>query len=140
MIRAWSYPGALLLVLAPVFGQAQPGNLRCEYRVNPVGIDVAQPRLSWKITAAQPLDRGVRQTAYQVLVASQPEILAAGKGDLWDTGRVQSDQSIHVVYAGKPLRSRARAFWKVRIWDQNGQASAWSAPAVWSMGLLNAGD
>lgn len=141
MIRACGYPAALLLAaLAPLFGEARPENLRCEYRNNPLGIDVAQPRLSWIVTSAQSTDRGVRQTGYHLLVASTPELLAAGKGDLWDTGKVESDQSIHVVYAGKSLGSRARAFWKVQIWDQDGKVSGWSAPAFWSMGLLNAGD
>src|SRR5579884_666519 len=141
MIRACGHSAALLLAaLTPVLGQARPDNLRCEYRINPLGIDVAQPRLSWMVAPARPTDRGVRQAAYHILVATTPELLAAAKGDLWDTGKVESDQSIHIVYAGKSLASRARAFWKVRIWDQDGKVSGWSAPASWAMGLLNAGE
>jgi homoserine kinase len=80
------------------------------------------------------------QTAYQVLAASAAERLAAGEGDLWDTGKVESDRSIQVEYAGKPLGSGARAWWKVRIWDRDGKASAWSAPAWWETGLMKAED
>ena len=118
----------------------RPDQLRCEYRVNPLGIDVTQPRLSWALAAANPKARGLKQTAYRVLVASSEAALRTGKGDLWDSGRVESDQSVHVVYNGKPLTSGAQAFWKVQVWDQAGKPSAWSAPALWTMGLLNAAD
>jgi len=118
----------------------QPGNLRCEYRANPQGIDVTAPRLSWMITGGDPKARGLRQTAFRVLAASTESGLKSNTGDLWDTGKVSSDQSIQVVYAGKQLGSGAVAFWKVQIWDQDGKASEWSAPAQWSMGLLHADD
>ena len=107
--------------------------LRCEYLVDPLGIDVARPRLSWQIKDER---RGAAQTAYQVLVASTPEKLAADEGDLWDSGRVATEQSIHLIYAGKPLTSHQSCFWKVRVWDQDGRASAFSQPARWSMGIL----
>ena len=84
--------------------------------------------------------RGVRQTAYRVLVASTASRLAKNHGDLWDSGRVQSDQSNQLEYAGKPLRSSQQVFWKVRIWDEREQASAWSEPASWTMGVLNDAD
>lgn len=112
-------------------------NLRCEYLKNPLGIDVEKPRLSWVIESAR---RGERQTAYHVLVASTPELLAKDQGDLWDSGRVESDQSIQVEYAGKPLASRTRCHWKVRAWDKDGKVSAWSEPALWTMGLLRPED
>jgi alpha-L-rhamnosidase len=111
--------------------------LRCEYRIDPLGIDVAEPRLFWQIRDAR---RGARHTAYQVLVASTPEKLAAHEGDLWDSGRVESNQSTQVVYAGKPLRSRLRCYWKVRIWDADGKPTAYSKPALWTMGLLKPED
>src|SRR5690348_3430879 len=120
--------------------QIRAGKLRCEYRVNPQGIDVAAPRLSWVLTPVIPNARDVRQTAYQVLAASTPEALAAGRGDLWDSGKVESDRSIHVEYAGKPLASGARVYWKVRAWDGKSGTAAWSEPAQWSMGLLKASD
>lgn len=110
---------------------------RCEYLNDPLGIDVIKPRLSWIV---QSDDRGQKQTAYRVLVASSPERLANDEGDLWDSGRVESDQTLHVEYSGKPLTSRMQCFWKVQAWDKDGKASPWSKPALWTMGLLNKSD
>ncbi len=107
--------------------------LRCEYAVNPLGIDSVQPRLSWII---QSHERGQNQTAYHLIVASSQESLAEGKGDLWDSGKVQSSQSIQVDYAGKPLVSNQCCYWMVRVWDNDNQPSSWSRPAMWIMGLL----
>jgi len=118
----------------------RPTHLRCEYREDPLGIDVRQPRLSWTLEASQPAARGLAQSAYRVLVASEPDKLAADQGDLWDSGKVGSEQQLHITYAGKPLSSRMPCFWKVRVWDQNAKASDWSAPATWSMGLLRISD
>jgi alpha-L-rhamnosidase len=111
--------------------------LRCEYRIDPVGVDVFQPRLSWVIRSEQ---RGQRQTAYRILVASSPEKLAKNEGDLWDSGKVASDQTLQVAYGGSPLGSRTWAYWKVKAWDKDGNDSEWSAPACWSMGLLDKSD
>ena len=111
--------------------------LRCEDLDDPQGIDVTQPRLSWILHSTA---QGEMQTAYQVVAASSPEALTANKGDLWDSGKVASSQSIQVDYAGKPLASRDQCFWKVRIWDQTGKASDWSKPAEWTMGLLSPAD
>jgi alpha-L-rhamnosidase len=110
---------------------------RCEYRVAPIAVDTLQPRLSW---ALESKDRGVLQSAYQVLVASSADVLKKDQGDLWDSGKVASDESVHIVYAGKPLTSGQVCFWKVKVWDHAGKASRWSKPATWTMGLLNAGD
>src|SRR5262249_42301587 len=118
----------------------QPQQLRCEYRANPLGVDVAEPRLSWNLEAVSPKARGLRQTAYRIVVSSSERTLAAGTGDLWDSGRIESNQSLHVPYTGKPLPSGAAAYWKVQVWDQDGQASGWSQPARWSAGLLRAED
>ena len=112
-------------------------NPRCEYQVDPLGIDVMKPRLSWTLKSDE---RGQQQSAYQVLVASSFDALARDQGDLWDSGRVASDQTIHVEYAGKPLGSQSQCFWKVRAWDQGGLASAWSKPGHWTMGLLAPAD
>jgi len=112
-------------------------SLRCEYLVNPLGIDVPKPRLSWVLQS--PL-RGEKQTAYQVLVSSSPDSLARDQGELWDSGRVASDRSAQVEYVGKPLGSRVRAYWKVRAWDRAGKPSPWSGPATWTMGLLEPSD
>lgn len=111
--------------------------LRCEYLTEPRGIDETSPRLSWELTAPS---RGQAQTAYRILVASTAEKLANGVGDLWDTGKVVSDQSIQVVYDGRPLTSRARCFWKVMAWDRKDIPMAWSDAAQWSMGLLESTD
>jgi len=111
--------------------------LRCEQLVDPLGIDVTQPRLSWQLAAAK---RGTAQTAYEILVASSEAKLAPGSADLWASGKVATDQSILVRYAGKPLTSRQVCVWKVRVWDQSGKASAWSQPATWSLGLLQPDD
>ena len=114
-------------------GGLWPTALRTEYGVNPLGIDEARPRLSWQVTSDQ---RGQRQTAYRLLVASSPQKLAAGQGDRWDSGRVASDETVNIPYAGAPLSSDAACFWKVRVWDRSGKVSPWSAPAGWTMGLL----
>lgn len=111
------------------------GNLRCEYLVNPLGIDAATPRLSWTLQSGR---RGVLQKAYQILVASSPELLAKDQGDLWDSGQVASDQSIQVPYKGKALTSKQYCHWKVRVWGPSDAPCDWSQPALWSMGLLNA--
>jgi len=111
--------------------------LRCEYRENPLGIDVAKPRLNWIIKSGQ---RGEMQTAYEVLVASSQELLFRNEGNLWTSGKVLSDQSVHVEYQGKPLESMDQCWWKVRIWDKDGKPSNWSQPATWTMGLLNPED
>lgn len=112
--------------------------LRCEYRNNPQGIDETQPRLSWLLDADDA--RGIKQTAYQILVASSAALLKKDTGDLWDSGKVVSGESVNVPYAGHPLASRQTCFWKVRIYDQAGKAAAWSEPASWTMGLLKPGD
>ena len=111
--------------------------LRCEYTINPLGIEVAHPRLSWVLTSPQ---RGEMQTAYQVLVASSEEKLKAGEGDLWDSGKVTSGQSTQIPYQGQPLSSRQHCYWKVQMWDKNGEASGYSDPATWEMGLLSPSD
>ncbi len=111
--------------------------LECEYRVNPLGLDAAQPRLRWVL---QSRERAQRQTAYQVLVAASESVLKRDRGDLWDSGKVASDQSVQVPYAGQKLASRQRCWWKVRVWDRDGRPSAWSRPAVWEMGVLSPAD
>jgi alpha-L-rhamnosidase len=114
-------------------------NLRCEYRVNPLGIGEREPRLSWAMTDDTG-GRGAAQTAYQILVASSPERLARGEADLWDSGRVRSARSIQIVYGGRPLAARDRCHWKVRAWGRDGRETPWSEPALWAMGLLHVAD
>ena len=114
-----------------------PSDPRCEYRENPMGIDVTAPRLSWIVESSQ---RGQKQTAYHVLVAGDLANLRQDQGELWDSGKVESDETVAIVYGGKPLRSHQRCYWKVRVWDKDGTVSTWSKPAFWSMGLLEPGD
>lgn len=114
-----------------------PAGLSVEYMADPVGLDTPAPRLSWKLAARDHGARGLRQTAYQVLVASSPERLGRGEGDLWDSGRVASGQSLNVAYAGKALESSQRCYWKVRVWDNaSGGPSAWSVPGRWVTGVM----
>jgi alpha-L-rhamnosidase len=108
-------------------------DLRCEMLVDPGGIDILNPRLSWKIVGKR---RNTMQTAYQVIVASSPEKLAASDGDMWNSGIVSSDRSVHVTYEGTELKSRKKCYWKVKVWSGKDE-SCWSQPAYWSMGLLN---
>ncbi|RKY05352.1 rhamnosidase [Candidatus Poribacteria bacterium] len=118
----------------------RPKGLRCEYRVNPLGIDVPNPRLSWELEPVDPESRGARQTAYRIIVSSSRENLERDVGDLWDTGRVELDETAQIVYSGEPLRSGMECWWKVMIWDDEGEPSEWSEPARWSMGLLRKED
>jgi alpha-L-rhamnosidase len=132
-----------VLVLIPwsaFAGGLTPERLRCEYLDNPLGIDFTEPRLGWELRATDEGARGLQQSAYQVQAASSPELLAEGKPDLWDSGQVLSDETIGIVYAGEKMASRDRCHWRVRVWDQDGEPSAWSEPALWTMGLLEASD
>jgi len=128
------------ILLIPIFGAIAGSHveqLRCEYLENPPGIDTAQPRLSWILASNE---RGQRQTAYQILVADGADQLKKDVGNLWDSGKVSSDQTTFVVYGGKPLASRQECFWKIRSWDKDGRVLPWSEVASWDMGLLGAGD
>src|SRR5688572_23539947 len=111
-------------------------NLRCEYRTNPLGIDITSPRLSWRLQSER---RRARQTAYRLLAAGDPDLLREGQADLWDSGKIESDQSLHLSYAGKRLTSRQRVYWRVTVWDETGQASQ-SEPAWFELGLLKRSD
>lgn len=115
----------------------QADYLRSEYRVDPQGIDVANPRLSWILKSEQ---RGQKQTAYHVLVASSLKALQRNRGNVWDSEKVQSDETVSVKYAGDSLTSHTDYFWKVKVWDKAGVDCGWSVPAKWSMGLLNKSD
>lgn len=130
--------------LVPV--SVAPAGLHCEYLINPQGVDARKPRLSWLVSDTR---RAAMQTAYRVLVADSPQALEKDDGNLWDSGRVASDASIQVEYAGKPLPSRQRVWWKVKTWTiataggsraDVEKESPWSQPATWIMGLLDASD
>jgi alpha-L-rhamnosidase len=114
-----------------------PVDLRCEYRVSPLGIDEAQPRLTWRVESKA---RAQFQSAYRIVVASSLSMLINNFGDLWDTGKVLSDRTANVPYAGQPLRSRETCYWKVQVWDRDGKPASWSATGLWTMGLLHPED
>ena len=106
--------------------------LRTEYLETPIGLDEVQPRLSWRLESN---GRGERQSAYRILVATEPARLEVGAADLWDSGRVASDRTSHIIYGGEPLRSRQRCYWKVIAWNRDGTTRA-DADSYWEMGLL----
>jgi len=100
-------------------------------------MDIINPRLSWVLESDK---RDERQSAYRVLVASSPGLLEKDMGDLWDSEKVNSDQTLHIVYEGSSLLSRMEVWWKVKVWDRKGNPSQWSQPASWSMGLIRESD
>ena len=111
--------------------------LQCEYRENPINIDMAQPRFSWIMESEQ---RGQKQTAYQVLIASSKSKLSQDIGDLWNSGKVESSKSIHVKYKGKSLKSNQTVFWKVRVWDKDSTACQYSKQASFATAILEEND
>lgn len=128
---------AVTIAVGATAADFRVASLRCEYAESPLGVDVAAPRLFWKLESRA---RSARQTAYQVLVASRRETLASGTGDLWDSGKVNSDESTQISYGGKPLRSSQQVFWKVRAWNEDDKYSDWSQAATWTMGVLSETD
>jgi len=107
-------------------------DLRCEYRIDPIGIDARRPRLSWKLVAER---RRAAQSAYRIQVETLDS--AGNLRPVWDSGRVRSNQSVHVAYDGPELESTRRYFWHVRVWDEKGEPTEWSDQAFWEMGLLD---
>src|SRR5581483_6331906 len=129
----------VLLISAPFSFAATPlsvTNLRCEYKVNPVGIDITSPRMSWELVSTE---RGTLQTAYELRVAASTADLSRKKL-IWDSGKKNSDASIHLAYEGPALKSGQRYYWQVEVWDNQGRDSGWSEPAYWEMGLLSPAD
>ena len=114
-----------------------PDNLQVASMINPIGIDCQTPTLSWELRATVPGAHDLRQSSYRILVASSAQELAENRGNLWDSGRVQSGQRLYIAYGGRTLTSHQSYYWKVRIWDQVGRASTWSAPAKWTTGILD---
>jgi len=128
---------ALLLSGLTVTAQVRIQNPRIENLTNPIGLDVTQPRFGWQLAADR---RNVLQTAYEIRVAANPADLAAGKKLVWTSGKTQSDASVWVPYGGPALVAGKKYWWQVRVWDNAANVSAWSEPAYWQMGLLNASD
>jgi len=133
---------AALLILSQILGCKTASRysnlylegLRCEYKNNPPVIQDKQPRLGWKLRSEE---RGQYQTAYRILVSDDLKRLGKETGNIWDSGRVKSQQTIQIPYEGSPLKSGQRCYWKVKIWDKNGTPSRWSESSYWEMGLLS---
>ncbi|MDD2305214.1 MAG: family 78 glycoside hydrolase catalytic domain [Prolixibacteraceae bacterium] len=121
----------------PAEAKLIPTQLTCEYLKNLPLVDVPHPRLAW-INIAESGERGQQQTAFQIRVATSASTLE--NPDMWDSGKVKSDQSTRVEYNGKTLMSRQECWWQVRVWDRNNKVSEWSEPVMWRMGLLQATD
>jgi hypothetical protein len=121
-------------------GTMTPVHLLCDFRTDPMGIDSTNPKLDWILQTSDAASRDLTQSAYQIVVASSPELLGQDRGDLWDSGKVISNQTNQISYLGKPLQSDEVAWWKVRVWDGKDTASDWSAPACWTMGVLTPAD
>ena len=115
----------------------KPDRLTCEYIVNPLGIDVQKPRLSWQLVSGE---RAQRQTAYEVIVSNNSTVIQSGKGNVWQSGKIQSGQSLHIEYNGAPLKPFTRYYWRVKVYDAKGEASEWSAPAFFETAMLRKDD
>ena len=140
VLRGWALVATAwgcLLVSAAARAELSPVGLTCEYLTDPICVEAVPPRLAWKMSDPR---RGSRQTAYRILVASTEAKLTSGEGDLWDSGKVASDETVGIAYGGRPLASRQPCWWKVQIWDRDGNGGAWSRPARWTMGLLAPSD
>jgi len=124
----------LFLISVSAVAKTNVADLKCEYHINPIGIDVQTPRLSWKLVSDE---RNVIQTAYEIRVAISQKSLQSGKGLLWTSGKIASQQSVDVEYGGEPLKPMQRVYWQLRVWDHNGKPSAWSIPAFWETGLMD---
>ena len=149
--RRWTIQMVTILVLSAIMASGYEGSvaneatgplgveeLRCENLVEPLGIDVATPRLSWILTSSQ---QDTVQVAYRVLVADSAESLAQNEGNRWDSGWIESDQSIWVPYGdAEHLRAFDRCYWKVAVRDNHGNESAWSEPSLWTMGPMSEAD
>ncbi|MCS7089716.1 MAG: glycoside hydrolase family 78 protein [Limisphaera sp.] len=129
----------LVCVGSGASGNVRVVDLRCEYRTNPIGVEQETPRLSWRLEAPDER-RGVRQSAWQVLAASREELLRRDVGDLWDSGKVVGQETLHIPYRGKPLQSAQTVFWKVRVWDEADRVTPWSEVGRWTVGLRTPGD
>lgn len=129
--------GLLLFASLKISAQVAVSALRCEYRDAPMGINTPNPQLSWLLSSKA---QNVKQTAYRILVADDPLLLQKNEGNIWDTRKTASDQSIQVIFSGKKLTAAKVYYWKLMVWDNHGKPSAWSKPSEWQMGLLTAGD
>jgi alpha-L-rhamnosidase len=127
----------LQLFIFCCFSQIQVKETFCETRTNPIGLDISQPTFTWKLASAI---RNTVQTAYEIRVSESAVDLAKSKNLVWNSGKILTDQSVHVSYAGSPLQSAKKYYWQVKVWDNHNSVSAWCEPAFWQMGLLQQED
>lgn len=125
VVRGWAAPSLRVV------------HTLCESAVDPRGVDSAAPRLSWSLVGT---GRAERQSAWQVQAANSRERLSEGRPDLWDSGKVSGSESLHIPYQGAALTCSQTVYWQVRVWNERDEATAWSDPAEWTMGLLSAAD
>lgn len=128
-----------VLPILAALGSLQGVNLRADALSDPLSLQNDRPEFSWELRGATDA-KNLSQSAYRLIVASSPNLLAKDEGDLWDTGKVLSSSTFGIRYAGSQLRSRGRAWWKVQIWDQAGREADWSSAASFGIGLLNPTD
>jgi alpha-L-rhamnosidase len=130
---------SIAIVISSFFCSAQVTvtNALCENLINPIGLDIAQPKLSWQLVSSV---RNTVQTAYEIRVAEDEADVLKGKNLVWNSGKIATDQSLHVEYAGSKLQSAKKYYWQVRVWDNHGKVSAWGEIASWEMGLLQESD
>jgi alpha-L-rhamnosidase len=120
--------------LTAVQAQVSVGLLLCEYRTNPLGVDAHSPRFNWQLQAGR---RNVSQSGFEVRVAESIPDLKNNRNLAWSSGKVISSASVHVKYGGKALEPTKTYYWQVRVWDEMGKLSDWSAPAFWQTGLMD---
>jgi len=137
VLLIWTFTPGLLQAKKVIPVPFRVDNLSCEYKINPISIDVTNPRLSWKLITLQ---RNLHQTAYEIRVGTNAASLIKGRNLVWTSGRVLSDRSVHIYYGGPPLASRQKVYWQVRVWNNKSQTSPWSQINSWKMGLLKPDD
>lgn len=136
-IKKLTISGCLLIFWISVQAQVQVTELRVEFLKNPLGIDLKQPGLSWRLECKE---KNVLQLAYEIHVGKDSAALLHNRQIVWQTGKISSGESLHHLYAGEPLRSGQKYYWQVRVWDNKGNVSKWSNVGYWQMGLLTPGD
>ncbi len=128
----------LQIIMAVGYSQIKVDRLLCENRINPTGLDNKSPHFTWKLISEK---RNVTQAAYEIRLVSGSASMLTKRGNVqWNSGKIQSQQSVHVNYGGTPLESNTKYFWQVRAWDNNNKASSWSQPAFFQIAFLNKDD
>ncbi len=129
--------GLLLTSCSETESTSEVRNLKVEHLTNPLGLDAEMPRFSWIYENAS---RGAVQSAYRIVVAKDPGNLENGTGSHWDSGKVMSSKTLNIEYGGEPLESGEKYYWKVRVWDRDGNPKSWSEIQSFQMGLLHPDD